>query len=130
MKKLQWVSGAILLVIATTTSVAHAAQYVAADNHPASKICVSAAVDKPIQLTIQLRDAFVSKTYAANQISCNGINLTTFAYQAGNQSNHKMLSRYRRGYVEINDLAQLPPADSQVIYISGQLAEASGSSPL
>ena len=111
MKKFQIFSGAALLVLATSASVVQAVEYVAADDNPASKLCVSAAMDKPVRFMVEMRDLGINKRYAANQVTCNGINMTTFAHQTGNTGNYKMLSHYRRGHVEINDLAQTPATD-------------------
>ncbi|OBP14822.1 hypothetical protein A5320_13990 [Rheinheimera sp. SA_1] len=124
MKKFQLVSCAVLLAITATATAAHAVEYVAADDNPASKLCVSAAMDRPIKFMVEMRDNGVSKRYAANKITCNGTNITSFAQQAGNEGNYKMLNRHRRGHVEISDLAQLPAANGQIMTVSSQVNEA------
>lgn len=113
----------VAVVFAGSAFMTQAAQYVAADNNPASKLCVSAAMDKPIRFLVQVRDSGTSFGYLANQVSCNGINITSFAQQAGNTDNYNRLRHYRRGHVEINDLAQFSsmPAD-QVLTVSGSFA--------
>lgn len=122
MKKIQLICGALLF--ATTTSVFAAAQYVAADDNPTSKLCVSAAIDSPVRLEVAMRDLGVNKRYVANQVSCNGMNIASFAEYAGNHANYKMLSRYRREHVSIHDLAQQPASATTMIAISGRIVEA------
>ena len=128
MKKFQIVSCAVLLVL-TATTAAHAVEYVAADDSPASKLCVSAAMDRPIKFLVEMRDTGVSKRYAANQITCNGTNITSFAQQAGNDGNYNMLNHHRRGHVEISDLAQVPAATEAVIQVSGQVLVVAAARP-
>jgi hypothetical protein len=122
MKKFQIVSCALLLALtATAATAAQAVEYVAADDNPASQLCVSAAMDKPIRFLVAMRDTGVAKRYVANSVTCNGTNITSFAQQAGNQGNYNMLKGHRRGHVEISDLALLPAATDSVISVSGQV---------
>lgn len=119
MKKFQIVSCVVLLAL--TATAVQAVEYVAADNNPASQLCVSAAMEKPIRFLVAMRDNGVSKRYVANSVTCNGTNITSFAQQAGNQGNYNMLKRHRRGHVEISDLAQVPATTDTVISVSGQV---------
>lgn len=113
----------VAVVFAGCAFMTQAAQYVAADNNPASKLCVSAAMDTPIRFLLQVRDSSTSFAYLANQVSCNGINITSFAQQAGNTDNYNRLSHYRRGHVAISDLAQRSPMPAdQILTVSGSLA--------
>ena len=121
MKKLQIVSCAVFFVVAAASAQAN--EYVAADDNPISQLCVSAAVDKPIRFFVNMRDTGVSKNYVANRVTCNGINITSFARDAGNDRNYQMLNKYRRGYVEINDLAQVTIPLQQITEVRGQLSE-------
>ena len=119
MKKIHILSCTVLLAL--TAATAQAVEYVAADDNPASQLCVSAAMDKPIRFLVAMRDTGVSKRYVANSVTCNGTNITSFAQLAGNQGNYNMLKRHRRGHVEISDLAQVPAATDTVISVSGQV---------
>jgi len=122
MKKFQVVSCAVLLALTASTATAlQAVEYAAADDNPASLLCVSAAMDKPIRFLVTMRQIGVPKRYVANSVTCNGMNITSFAQQNENQRNYNMLKRHRRGHVAISDLAQLPPATDAAISVSGQL---------
>jgi len=89
-------------------SAAQAAIYVAADKSPATRLCVSAAMDSAVGFVIKMRESNMTRPFIANRITCNGKNITTFAYEAGNTKNYQRLSRYHRGFVEISDLAKVP----------------------
>jgi hypothetical protein len=121
MNKLQFVSCAVCF--AFTATAAQAVEYVAADDNPISQLCVSAALDKPLRFLEQMRELRVATRVVANKVSCNGMNITSFAKQAGNDRNYQHLSRYRRGHVEISDLAQVMLTPQQLTMISGQLSE-------
>lgn len=127
MKKFQIASCALVLALSATA--VQAVEYVAADDNPASQLCVSAAMDKPIRFLVAIRDTGASKRYVANSVSCNGTNITSFAQQAGNQGNYNMLKRHRRGHVEISDLAQVPAATDAVIQVSGQVLVVAAARP-
>lgn len=127
MKKFQIASCALMLALSATA--VQAVEYVAADDNPASQLCVSAAMDKPIRFLVAIRDTGASKRYVANSVSCNGTNITSFAQQAGNQGNYNMLKRHRRGHVEISDLAQVPAATDAVIQVSGQVLVVAAARP-
>lgn len=119
MKKFPIISCAILMVVAATT--AQAAEYVVADDHPISKLCVSAATDSPLRFFDQAKELRLSKVLVANKISCNGLNITSFARQAGNERNYQRLNRYRRGHVEISDIAKLTEPSLPFTEVRGQL---------
>lgn len=121
MNKLQFVSCAVCFFF--TATAAQAVEYMAADDNPISQLCVSAAVDKPLRFLDQMREIRVATGVVANKVSCNGMNITSFAKQAGNERNYQHLSRYRRGHVEISDLAQVMLTPQQLTMISGQLSE-------
>lgn len=127
MKKFQIASCALMLALSATA--VQAVEYVAADDNPASQLCVSAAMDKPIRFLVAIRDTGASKRYVANSVSCNGTNITSFAQQAGNQGNYNMLKRHRRGHVEISDLAQVPAVTDAVIQVSGQVLVVAAARP-
>jgi hypothetical protein len=130
MKKFQVVSCAVLLALTASTATAvQAVEYVATDDNPASLLCVSAAMDKPIRFLVTMRDIGVPKRYIANSVTCNGMNITSFAQQVGNQRNYNMLKHHRRGHVEISDLAQLPAATDSVISVSGQVQAVESARP-
>lgn len=95
MNKFQVVSCAVCFVLAATG--AQAVEYVAADDNPISQLCVSAAVDNPLRFFDNMREIRVSKGVVANKISCNGINITSFAKQAGNERNYLHLSNLNSG---------------------------------
>jgi hypothetical protein len=121
MNKLQFISCAVCFAL--TATAAQAVEYVAADDHPISQLCVSAAVDTPLRFLEQMREIRVTAKVVANKVSCNGMNITSFAKQAGNERNYRHLSRYRRGHVEISDLAQVSFIPQQLTMISGQVSE-------
>ena len=121
MNKLQFISCAVCFAL--TATAAQAVEYVAADDNPISQLCVSAALDKPLRFLEQMRELRVATRVVANKVSCNGMNITSFAKQAGNDRNYQHLSRYRRGHVEISDLAQVMLTPQQLTMISGQLSE-------
>jgi len=121
MNKLQFVSCAVCFALTATAT--QAVEYVAADDNPISQLCVSAAIDKPLRFLEQMREIRVAAGVVANKVSCNGMNITSFAKQAGNERNYRHLSRYRRGHVEISDLAQVTFAPQQLTIISGQVSE-------
>ncbi len=102
-------------------SATQAAVYVAADKSPATRLCVSAAMDSAIGFVIKMRESNMSRPFIANRITCNGKNITAFAYEAGNSKNYQRLSRYHRGFVEISDLAKatMPEPTGAVIEIQG-----------
>lgn len=117
MKKFQTISCAVLVAIAATT--VQAVEYVVADDNPVSKLCVSAATDSPLRFFDKTTELRLTKAFVANKISCNGINITSFAKQAGNERNYQRLNRYRRGHVEISDLAKLTKASLPLTEVRG-----------
>lgn len=121
MNKLQIVSCAVCFAL--TATGAQAVEYVAADDNPISQLCVSAAVDSPLRFFDNIREIRVAKGFVANKVTCNGINITSFAKQAGNERNYRHLSNYRRGHVEISDLAQVTVAPMQLTTVSGRVTE-------
>jgi len=121
MNKFQIVSCAVCFAL--TATGAQAAEYVAADDNPISQLCVSAAVDSPLRFFDTMREIRVSKGVVANKVTCNGINITNFAEQAGNERNYRHLSNYRRGHVEISDLAQVTVAPQPLTMVSGRMSE-------
>ena len=85
--------------------------YSAGDNSYASKLCVVAATGNRIQVTDQIK-ALKPTTqikrnyrYVVNKITCNGIDIVSFAVNAGNYGIAEKLVKYRSGNVQINDLA-------------------------
>jgi hypothetical protein len=125
MKKLLMISFAACCILAASKT--QAVEYVAADNNPVSKLCVSAATESPIRFFVQAADLRLSRTFVANNITCNGIHIASFAKQAGNEQNYRHIIFYRRGQVEISDIAQLtqpapvlPMEPRQVIYVSAE----------
>lgn len=125
MKKLLMISFTACCILAATA--AQAVEYVAADNNPVSKLCVSAATESPIRFFVQASDLRLSRTFVANHITCNGEHIASFAKQAGNEQNYRHIIFYRRGQVEISDIAKLsqpvpglPNGSRQVIYVSAQ----------
>jgi|GEM_PF-3133566 len=106
-------------------SAAQAAIYVPADDSPATRLCVSAAMDVPIRFVMNMRESNMTRPFIANRITCNGKNITAFAYETGNIKNYQRLSRYHRGFVEISDLAKAPmvkPTDTVVAIQGGNIA--------
>lgn len=85
--------------------------YSAGDNSYASKLCVFAATGNRFQVTDQIK-ALKPTTqikrnyrYVVNKITCNGIDIVSFAVNAGNYGIAEKLVKYRSGDVQINDLA-------------------------
>lgn len=108
---------------ALTGTTVQAAEYVAADENPISQLCISAAVDSPLRFLDTMRGIRVSKGVVANKITCNGIDIIDFAKNAGNEGNYRHLSHYRRGHVEISDLAQMTYRPQQLKTVTGQVSE-------
>lgn len=106
-------------------SATQAATYVAADDSPATRLCVSAAMDSAIGFVIKMRESHMTRPFIANRITCNGKNITAFAYETGNTRNYQRLSRYHRGFVQISDLAKVQvvkPTEAVVSIQGGSLA--------
>ena len=104
-----------LTVVALTfglASAANAAQYKAADNSLESELCVSAATSSKLKMHSDIKDfrssALASENYklVANKLYCNGMNIAEFAEQAGNFDVAEKLAKYRKGNVEIRDIAK------------------------
>lgn len=114
-------SSVLLGVCLLGASAAQAAVYVAGDKSPETRLCVSAAMDNAFGFVMKMRQSHLTTRYIAHRISCNGKNITAFAYDAGNIQNYRKLSRYNRSYVEIKDLAQVPAlkATGTVVVIQG-----------
>lgn len=108
-----------ILKVALATSVlafgssAMAASYEAADNSWESNMCVAAATNTKNLMHAKVKDltysSFTSKNYklVANKLYCNGMSVTEFARQAGNFEVAEKIAKYRKGSVEIRDIAGL-----------------------
>lgn len=92
--------------------IANASEYSAADNSKESKLCVAAATNNKMQMHRKVADftptIMTSKNYrlVANNLYCNGVNISDFAKSAGNFVVADKLASYRENFVEIKDLAK------------------------
>lgn len=61
--------------------------------------------------------------YVVNKITCNGIDIVSFAVNAGNYGIAEKLVKYRSGNVQINDLAAVSvdaiEKNNGVVFIAG-----------
>jgi len=90
-----------LLVVATSSQAA--VKYVAADGSKESALCVSAAIDKPIQFANHVEMSGFPYRHLARVLTCNGKQVAMFSLQAGNTATATRLARYsqKRGTVDI-----------------------------
>lgn len=95
---------------------ANAETYVAADNSPESKLCVTAATANKMRMHNEVRTFRASTTKGtlgksyrliANQLYCNGVDIAEFAASAGNQVVADQLMKYRDSNVQIRDIAKV-----------------------
>ena len=96
----------------------------AADTSKASELCVIAATGNKQQLRVKINDFIPNTTVnsrnyrlIANKLSCNGNNVVDFAQILGNVAIAEHLDNYRRGNVQIRDLAN--NLSGKVIFTQG-----------
>ncbi|MBY5993214.1 DUF3718 domain-containing protein [Ferrimonas balearica] len=97
------------LIVTATLGSAQAAQYqfVAMDNSPATKLCIAAATQKPMQLHQAIKYQGYTEKSVARAVDCNNESIASFAarYNPDPRSVER-LSRYNPGgKVNITDLS-------------------------
>lgn len=104
--------GAVSLLM-STSALAEEKQYIAADDSPETKLCVTAADGTYNKFRRQahnygLQTTLTSKyRFLANNLYCNGFNITQFAEDAGNTKVAMQLKKYRKNSVYIYDIAKV-----------------------
>lgn len=115
MKNLNSKVGVLIVGIAASSFALAGTEkvFVESDNSFESNICVAAATMNKRKLTTKLDTAIpgnmkASKLqFVANELTCNGMPVAEFAFQAGNYEVANVLAEYERNNVKILDIAQL-----------------------
>ncbi|MBQ4852603.1 DUF3718 domain-containing protein [Pseudoalteromonas sp. MMG012] len=78
-------SAAILL--ASSSSLAH--EFIAADNTPATQLCMAVASNHKLTLRKEVREHNISRPVLTNRLACNNMSIDTFAtlYNLENSAN-------------------------------------------
>ena len=102
----------LLSVLAVFALSANGATYkfVAANDQPGTQLCVSAVKNNLLGYKNMARHYRMSQKIIANNLTCNGMGIATFAasYQADRTAAY--INKYRKGQVSITDIAALPVA--------------------
>lgn len=104
----------LLGTAALTSTNTEAAQFVAADNSPGTQICMAVASNKPIKLSMTMRELRVNKKVATDKLSCNNMSMENFAGTYGFNRTAKLLNLKAETNTSIQDLAKL---DQQTIMV-------------
>ncbi len=95
-------------------------KYVAADNSPITKLCVSAAVDSKTKFNLNMHRSHLTDRYIRKNISCNGVEIAQFAKEAGNLPNYYMLEAKPNVRVDIYQTSQRnKDSKDRVIMVAG-----------
>lgn len=103
--------GAVSLLM-STSALAEEKQYIAADDSPETKLCVTAADGTYNKFRRKVSSyglqgpLAVKYRFVANKVFCNGFNITQFAEDAGNTKIAMQLKKYRKNSVYIYDIAK------------------------
>ncbi|QSX29242.1 DUF3718 domain-containing protein [Shewanella cyperi] len=116
---------AVLAAGLSTTAQATQYVFVAMDNTPETKMCVSAGSNDRDALRLQLnQSSYGTARYNANTVLCNGKSLAQFAHQYGADQTHTYLiplTRERLRYNErviIRDISYAAPqAEPGKVYV-------------
>lgn len=104
------------------TSVGFAeTEYVAADNSPISKLCVSAAVDDKVRFNLNMNKSRLTDRYIRTNIACNGKSIAQFAREAGNFGNYYLLEVNPEAQIKIYKTTDLrESSEENVILVAGR----------
>ncbi|MCE9686475.1 DUF3718 domain-containing protein [Shewanella sp. AS16] len=100
--------------------------FVAANHKPETKICVSAGSNQQPKLRLQMNAYSPLLRFTTNNIICNDMSLTQFAYRYGAMDSYAYLNRYTRSYnkvkerVTIHDIAAVPghkADDNETVFV-------------
>ncbi len=96
-------------------------EYVAADNSPISKLCVSAAVDDKVRFNLNMNKSRLTDRYIRTNIACNGKSIAQFARDAGNFGNYYLLEVNPEAQINIYKTSdQREPSQDKVILVAGR----------
>ncbi|QTH64751.1 DUF3718 domain-containing protein [Psychrosphaera ytuae] len=104
--------GAVSLLMSTSV-LSQEKQYVAADDSPETRLCVTAADGTINKFRRQVHNyglqgpLAIKYRFVANKVYCNGFNITQFAEDAGNDVVAMKLKQYRKNTVYIYDIAKV-----------------------
>ncbi len=105
----------LMPLLLSGNSEANDVKYVAADDSIESEMCLSAATDsvsqfrRTVTLNLPLRSPIASMRLISNRLNCNGDNVETFARLTQNDAVALYIGRFKKGSVEIYDIARVNP---------------------
>mgnify|MGYP000527461510 CR=1 FL=1 len=99
----------LLLTAATAFAFSASAatyKFVATNDRPGTLLCVSAAENNLLSYKGMSKRYRISQRYVANNLTCNGENIATFAATYGATKTAAYINRYHKGKVSITDIAK------------------------